>query len=624
MFNSGLNSKRRGFTVAEVLIAVLIIAVLCGIAAPNVVRYKKSLDNMDLENTAKMIGYSIQNKLTGIKTEGRLSPDNLGGPLSASGETYSFSSSNYEGPLTDVSLSTVEGSYTASFNIKTGDMQKVAYTRGGKTAEWTFDGSSIASDFGNDELTMDPVVSVDNGDDIVVITRIDDIEKGGEHLSSYFTSCGSFDYSITLSGPGEDGSEKKITIHETGDSSDNRGSYVESRISIDDDVLDGFDRNGFITVQVESSYAVPFGRVIKTDASASRNTSGFHGLFGNGTIGNIIDISCQRHLTNLTGFDTERTSVAVIQSKDIVLDSEYVPVFNDYLFGNASTPGIAEYKGNGKTVYSLNINSNELSNAGVFAYTNCCISGLNISSPSIAVSGAACSAGALCGTVYGGEISECTVTSPYFTVTGDGSAAGALCGTVFGGEINNCEVSGEGMIFSSMFSGGMLGRAGSADIFGCVSSADVQGDLFIGGLVGSCDGTHFTLCSASGDITCISPVEGAYSGGFAGVMGAGYTPADRLCEIAQCTSSGNVSSNDFAGGFVGWSGGIIEQCISFGRVTDDTGDDEAEFLAGFCPIWLDPDTRFPMCYFTECYYKCAPGWNDKFSNNPEGVLPQTS
>lgn len=66
------NRARKGFTMAELLMVIALIAILSGVAMPNIVSARQSLSMMELDDTAKEIFVAAQNNLTARQATGTL------------------------------------------------------------------------------------------------------------------------------------------------------------------------------------------------------------------------------------------------------------------------------------------------------------------------------------------------------------------------------------------------------------------------------------------------------------------------------------------------------------------------------------------------------------------------
>ena len=63
---------RKGFTLGEVLVALAVIVVLALLATPAVISIRREMEEMRLENTARSIYISAQNRLSGLKSSGKV------------------------------------------------------------------------------------------------------------------------------------------------------------------------------------------------------------------------------------------------------------------------------------------------------------------------------------------------------------------------------------------------------------------------------------------------------------------------------------------------------------------------------------------------------------------------
>lgn len=79
---------KSGFTLAETLIAIGILAVLLALAIPGVITARSQLKMAELDASAKHIFIAAQNRITGLKTSGQLGALDLGTPLPAEPSDY--------------------------------------------------------------------------------------------------------------------------------------------------------------------------------------------------------------------------------------------------------------------------------------------------------------------------------------------------------------------------------------------------------------------------------------------------------------------------------------------------------------------------------------------------------
>lgn len=134
-------------------------------------------------------------------------------------------------------------------------------------------------------------------------------------------------------------------------------------------------------------------------------------------------------------------------------------------------------------------------------------------------------------------------------VTGNSDNAG-LFGNVWGATIQNCNVTGE--IEGNNFVGGIVGSTGkNTKILNCSFQGDVKGNECVGGIAGWGVG-KIKNCYALADVT-------AASAGAGGIAGKAYGVT-----IENCYYSGRVSASRFAGGIAGYVSGAktIRNCVS--------------------------------------------------------------
>ncbi|MHC4184796.1 MAG: GLUG motif-containing protein [Planctomycetota bacterium] len=199
-------------------------------------------------------------------------------------------------------------------------------------------------------------------------------------------------------------------------------------------------------------------------------------------------------------------------------------------------------------------------------------------------------------------ISDCHTS---VTITA-GSDSGGLAGGIKSSEISNC--SSDGIVVNTATIGGSYtsyagGLVGWAEFFSgkrisnisyCHSSCNVSieggsGNM-IGGLVGyNCCFTVITHCYAAGNIegdSYLGGLVGANYGGYIydsfatgdvnGVESVGGLVGDNDCTISRCFATGNVTGEENVGGLFGWNfcrG--VSYCYSSGSVTGN------EYVGGF-------------------------------------------
>ena len=169
-------------------------------------------------------------------------------------------------------------------------------------------------------------------------------------------------------------------------------------------------------------------------------------------------------------------------------------------------------------------------------------------------------AGAIDGTIYGGEQFSFTNCKNIRCIYGRGTDSSYIGGILgYNDNLNpmftKCEnLENEGSFISGKsYIGGISGRYGT--FVNCENEMDIKHDnvlqltwSYVGGIVGSGEGSTFTNCVNSGNIidhTRSTGVTATYIGGI-----AGYT--DQLV-MTGCSNSGTIAGSDCVGGLVGKS-----------------------------------------------------------------------
>lgn len=122
--------------------------------------------------------------------------------------------------------------------------------------------------------------------------------------------------------------------------------------------------------------------------------------------------------------------------------------------------------------------------------------------------------------------------------------------------------------------GAIAGCADWADISGCsVIGGTVEGEAYVGGLVGLPKASFIADCSASASVSGTSSVGG--------LIGAGSTFGG-IANIKDCYARGNVTGDDCVGGFIGNSSDVvIVNCYSTGPVSGTTNDANVGGFSGY-------------------------------------------
>ena len=228
-----------------------------------------------------------------------------------------------------------------------------------------------------------------------------------------------------------------------------------------------------------------------------------------------------------------------ILMEDIDLsDSPWTPIQNEIT-------GI--FEGSNKTIRNLNMNITSGGNYGLFATSAIApIQNLNMTNVNIKVENVSVS------------------TSNTINV-------GSITGVRNGGKIQNCVVTGYITSESAANIGGIVGKAeeksyGPVNMSNVKSNTQMANKSYTGGIVGYYEGnTYFKIENAVNDGNIINS-NASYIGGIIGyVQLSGTNPYD----IKACENHGKITGNDYIGGMVGWSKGVImaNNCTNTGKIT---------------------------------------------------------
>ncbi|MFR9598705.1 MAG: GLUG motif-containing protein [Rikenellaceae bacterium] len=302
--------------------------------------------------------------------------------------------------------------------------------------------------------------------------------------------------------------------------------------------------------------------------------------------------------------------------EDIELSGEWTPIPTVYS---------GTFKGNGKTISGLTINTPSGTKQGLFAETNgATIQDLTISCSILnETTGTEASTGAFVATATNTTFKNCSTTDDS-TVTGLGYKTAGVAGWVSNSTFENCtnlaaingcmysagivgyvydsatitNCKNEGSIKDSTggYVGGIAGRLyGVGVVINCTNSATIEGYSYVGGIVGSLasSGSTVTGCSNSGNVTtgaltneevnkCVGGVTG-YSGtdsyiadcyNTAEISGPRYVAGISGCSIGatilNCENRGDVNgTNKWIGGVTGYSGtdSYIADCYNTAEVS---------------------------------------------------------
>jgi hypothetical protein len=207
---------------------------------------------------------------------------------------------------------------------------------------------------------------------------------------------------------------------------------------------------------------------------------------------------------------------------DIDLSSYTAADFNTigyYISPTDTKPFTGVFDGNGHTISNFSYTSTDRNYVALFAYVN---------DPNA-------------------EIENLRLADPNINAR---QWAASLVGYLEDGIVTGCCVDGGNISGGS--TGGLVGVSGST-ISDCSLSANVDGGMFVGGLVGMNDYGTITNCHSKGTVSGISQIGGGLVAANSGT-------------IINCYSGNTISGLLVIGGLVGVNGGTITNCFSKGGV----------------------------------------------------------
>ena len=619
----GCRSKR-GFTMQEMLLVVLMFAILAGLAIPGVIALQRSLHMKKLDEYARQIYVAAQNELTNMKASGRLEllesqlekgdtklesapSDYPEGDSSWSDLYYVTSSSevgkNYFLRANDSLQKATEsgGSFIIELNPSTGDVYSVFYAED----DFSYDNVTslagraksvrkkaapqlgyYAGDSGDSGTAglptkFEPKVEVINGEELAVkITckNLKAIRKTQTNLKltiyvsdehgnqAEFTYKGGTDLFIS------DGS---ITLTKVLDSLEKGNQFAD----VLPDLTAGDDLN--ITVKMEYQDLNRDANIMG-EATAEKVNSLFAQKSTDESGTTVISVDHVRHLNNLrssiysgaTAATVNQTGEISFQFSDWKEGEDYVSkweaspidsfpaITNDSLFTKGS------YNGNQNAIKYFTFSGDD--SAALFgSLTNTTLENIRLVD---------CSASGTNAATLAGAVDSCTITNcgAYLSTQDDMNAYYSDMTT----RRSTYSVTGSGT------AGGLIAIANNSTIENSFGAVDVSGGANNGGLVGQATNTTVSQSYGSGNITA----SGANNGGLIGQMTGG--------SVTSCYATGKVTAPSSSGGLLGASnGGTVSSSYSCGRVTTDGETENASTCGGF--VGTASNTSFSDCEFLQ-------------------------
>lgn len=590
-----------GFTLIETLVVVGVIAILCGISVPGIIKAKHSMDVLEANATAKELFVAAQNRLTSMKADGQLKDvaEKIGNDKQVISNHYYQSTGDdalRQYLLSDNIFSNVSGDYIVELNPLSADILGVFYwAKDADLGEYldsitegdginaalnkltTADRKSLAekeligyydsSDANGSSAisgltSFNPEVKVINGNDLYLsviqrdIDEIDDFELGNLYITLTFEDEHGRKNTIKLSSESEISQFKK-------DSDEDLELYFILD-SVEDTVLGKLDylkkpdaptsnylcEGDNMKVTVSLKYEDNDILLISTPASAS-----FSSLFGTKTdiiiASTMTEVSIWniRHLKNLAKIKTIGTNayadrpISVTQSMDI--DGNQTGWSNntpDQLTTemelSAISPNRTVVEGTVSTAVAPIILNTNVYSIKSTAGSSSFHTIKNISLTTGLFHEITC------------DLTGITIVNPVFTSSASDNLVGALAGSMSKGNISDCGVyfenqSQRGTIKGNYCVGGLIGQViidenTQSTITNCYANVNVNGSKQVGGLIGYTDkNIIITNCYSSGTVS-----GEEYIGGFIG-LGSNTV-------ISRCFTTSDVTGQRRTGGFIGY------------------------------------------------------------------------
>jgi hypothetical protein len=198
---------------------------------------------------------------------------------------------------------------------------------------------------------------------------------------------------------------------------------------------------------------------------------------------------------------------------------------------NESFTGV--FDGNDHTISDFSLRSARLQYTGLFGYVTGQVINLGLIKPKVISQGSY--VGALAGCLFAGTITSCYAEDA--NVSGD-DYIGGLIGSCGGRVYKSCST---GSVTGDWYVGGLIGLIDDSTVNTSYSKAAVSGNTEVGGLAGKTidEASVINSCYATGSVD-----GGMYVGGLVGQLERG--------RAFNCFSTGSVSGEQYVGGFTGY------------------------------------------------------------------------
>lgn len=566
-----MRRKKAGFTLAELMLVVAILAVLAAVTIPGAVALRGELKMAELNDCAREIFLAAQNNLTARKAAGTLKVNNAyaGEENAGNKGSYWLSSTNedqrtYLLPVGAIESKAAGGHYLIWYDTASATVLEVYYAESAlpESRIWDKEYSDLETSHKNERRAaligyfrggnntgtdviplLAPAVKLVNGDELTVEVRISNankqlVEYGAsltvrvEELDDSGVPTGIYkEFSFTNSdcqNDPEDPFGKLVTLP-----LDSLGDRTKAFNTTCGGITPGANIRATATLSVEGN-----SKYLPASGVSNVENSLFAGREVKTGDKDTVSIAYARHLQNL---DVSFSGLSVGEGKVIWAEQTANLKWKSGNYKSIDANGkLAGYDGKGLEIRGLN--------SGMFGTTSAgmTLQGIRIVNPVINRSG---NVGALANTATGATIKDCRVYATAIDPEKAGNQTEAFAQlesryAVTGGTV-----------------GGFIGSAKDCTISNSFAALSKVSGTTAGGFIGSVIGGTITNCYATAE-----DLSGAgHSAMFAGCMSA--------TAVSNCYAVGNISAD--AGIISGFAnvGGVISGSYCAVTYQDKPGKD---------------------------------------------------
>lgn len=633
---------KRGFTVQEMLLVVLLFAILAGLAIPGVVALQRSLHMKKLDEFARQIYVAAQNELTNMKASGRL--EMLSAELERQGtkltqapsdysdaeksdawsDLYYVSSASETGQnyllLANDSLQQATergGAFIVELNPLSGDVYSVFYaeesfvydqvlalaSREKKIRQKSlpqlgyYCGDSTDSGVGL-PAKFEPTIQMINGEELAVkisCKNLKAIRRTQQNLSMSVYISDEHGNQMEFSYQGGTDlfvSDGSITLTKVLDSLEEKNQFHN--------VLPELVAGDNLKITVKMTYQDP-GHSI--NIMGETTVDQVNSLFAQKTVDKnetILHVDHVRHLNNLRSSIYLADEAATIDQTDDISFR-----FSDW---HAGEDFVSDWTENPLSDF-MAITNNGLLAGGSFNGEKNAIKGFVFQEDDDGYA-------ALFGSVKETNLSQIRLVDS----ASNGRNAATLVGLADNCTFSNCGAylstkndmgayyndmatrRGQYAVTGTASAGGLIAVANNSTITACFGAVDVNGNACSGGLAGQVSNSIISQSYASGNVTAAD----VNTGGLVGQSTDG--------DIDHCYATGKVTAPSYAGGLVGVAyGGEVSDSNAYGRVTTDGETENTGSCGGF--VGTSSTTNFTGCGFLQqASYNSSYGSGDGISS----------